>query len=255
MSHQQPNFPQDQEPRRRGLSGFMIVIVLLICGVIGLYLLVQSFPGALSGRDDQISLVYLVALGLVLVISTLSARRLGTSDLARYLRYGLLWGAIFVVLAGGYSYRTEMRTFGQRIMGGLVPGYGGTTGPNEVTYSRAGDGHFYIDADSRGVPIRFLVDSGASLIVLSPGDAERLGFDLTRVRFDQVFETANGTVRGASTVLNELWIGERRLENLRVSINEAPMSNSLLGIAFLRQLESYEVRGDLLHLRWVADPR
>lgn len=255
MSNLHPHSPQDQEPPSRGLSGFMIVILLVLCGVIALYFLVQSFPGALSGRDDQISLVYLVALGLALVISTLSVRRLGTSDLARYLRYGLLWGAIFVLLAGGYSYRTEMRSFGQRIMAGLVPGYGSETGPNEVTYSRAEDGHFYIDAESRRIPIRFLVDSGASLVVLSPGDAERLGFDLTKVRFDQTFETANGTVRGASTVLNELRFGDRRLRNVRVSINEAPMSNSLLGMTFLRQLESYEVRGDLLHLRWVPDSR
>lgn len=253
MSNQQPNPPHDHEPPRRGLSGFMIVVLLLLCGAIGLYFLVQSFPSALTGRDDQISLVYLIALGLVLVISTLGVRRLGTSDIARYLRYGLLWGVIFVLLAGGYSYRTEMRSFGNRIMGGLIPGYGGETGLNEFTYSRAEDGHFYIDAESSGVPIRFLVDSGASLIVLSPGDAERLGFDLTRVEFDQTFETANGIVRGASTRLSELWVGDRRLRNLSVSINEAPMSNSLLGIAFLRQLESYEVRGDHLILRWRTD--
>ncbi len=250
MSAPQPNRQEDQEPPRRGLSGFAIILLIVLGGALALYYLIQNFPGALSNQDEQISLVYLSALGLAILVSAFSVRRLGKSDLARYLRYAVLWSVIFVVLAGGYSYRYELQSFGQRIMGGLVPGYGSETGPNEVTYSRARDGHFYIDAESRRVPIRFLVDTGASLVVLSPGDAQRLGFDLTRVTFDQIFETANGTVRGASAVLNELWIGDRRLRNVRVSINEAPMSNSLLGMTFLRQLESYEVRGDLLYLRW-----
>ncbi len=228
----------------------MIILVILILGAVALYYLAQRFPDALSQQGNQVSLVYLSLLGGVLLLSALSFRRLSGTALARNLRYAALWGVIFVVLAGGYSYRNEVKTISQRIMGDLLPGYGGVTGPNEVTYTRAEDGHFYIDAESAQTPIRFLVDTGASLIVLSPGDAQRLGFDLTRVRFDRVFQTANGMVRGASAVLNELWLGDRVIRNVPVSINEAPMSNSLLGMAFLEQLESFEVRGDRLVLRW-----
>ena len=223
-------------------------------GAVALYLLAQRFPNALSYQDNQISFVYLILLGGVLLLSALSIRRISGTALARYLRYAGLWAVIFVLLAGGYSYRNELRTISQRIMGDLVPGYGGETGLNELTYTRAEDGHFYIDAESSSVPIRFLVDTGASLVVLSPGDAQRLGFNLAKVRFDQYFETANGTVRGASAVLNELWLGDRLVRNLAVSINEAPMSNSLLGMAFLEQLESFEVRGDRLVLRWTGQP-
>lgn len=250
MSNHFPNRQRDQEPPRRGFPAPVIIILILLCGGVGLYVLIQAFPSALTNRDEQISLVYLGALGVAILVSTLSVRRLGKSDFGRYLRYGILWAGIFVLLAGGYSYRFELQSFGQRLAGGLVPGYGSATGPNEVTYTRSGDGHFYIDAESGRVPIRFLVDTGASAVVLSPADARRLGFDLAEIHFDQVFQTANGTVRGASAVLSELWLGDRRVSNLRVSINEAPMSHSLLGMTFLRQLESYEVRGDRLYLRW-----
>ncbi|WP_282608351.1 TIGR02281 family clan AA aspartic protease [Pelagibius sp. Alg239-R121] len=253
MSDQFPRSPIDQEPPRRGVSGVLIFVLILVIGAVALYFLVQRFPGALSGQDNQISLVYLVVLGVVVLLSALSIRRLDGTALARYLRYGALWAGIFVVLAGGYSYRTEMRSLGQRIMGDMLPGYGGATGPNELTYTRAEDGHFYVDTESSQVPVRFLVDTGATLVVLSPGDAQRLGFDLTKVRFDQYFQTANGTVRGASAVLNELWFGERVLRNVPVSINEAPMSDSLLGMSFLQQLDSFEVRGDHLILRWSAN--
>ena len=250
MSDHFPNRQRDHKPPRRGLPAPAIIVLILLCGAVGLYALIQAFPSALAHRDEQISLVYLGALGVAILVSSLSVRRLGKSDLGRYLRYGLLWAAVFIVLAGGYSYRFELQSFGQRLAGGLLPGYGSATGPNEVAYTRSGDGHFYIDAEAGRVPIRFLVDTGASTVVLSPADAQRLGFNLAEVHFDQIFQTANGTVRGASAVLNELWLGERRVTNLRVSINEAPMSHSLLGMTFLRQLESYEVRGDRLYLRW-----
>jgi aspartyl protease family protein len=121
---------------------------------------------------------------------------------------------------------------------------------NEVTYARAADGHFYIDATSIGSPIRFLVDTGASGIVLTPADARRMGYEPVDEDFSQYFQTANGTVRGAPVILEELRIGDRFFYNLWASINEAPMSDSLLGMAFLRELESFEVRGDRLILRW-----
>lgn len=254
MPDRLPRTPDDQEPPRGGVPGILIILLILILGAAALYFLAQRFPGALAGQGGQVSLVYLSVLAVALLISAVSFRRLSGTTIARNLRYGALWVVIFVVLAGGYSYRNEVKTISQRIMGDLVPGYGGVTGTNEVTYTRAEDGHFYIDAESARVPIRFLVDTGASLIVLSPGDAQRLGFDLARIQFDRYFETANGTVRGASAVLSELWLGERVLRNVPVSINEAPMSNSLLGMAFLEQLESIEVRGDRLVLRWSGRP-
>lgn len=254
MPQRQPRTPDDREPPRGGVPGILIIALILLLGIVALYFLAQRFPDALSGQDNQISLVYLSLLGGVVLLSAVSFRRLSGTALARNLRYAGLWAAIFVVLAGGYSYRNEVKTIGERILGDLVPGYGGVTGPNEVTYTRAEDGHFYIDAESARVRIRFLVDTGASLIVLSPGDAQRLGFDLTKVRFDQYFETANGTVRGASALLSELQLADRVIRNVPVSINEAPMSNSLLGMAFLEQLESFEVRGDRLVLRWSGRP-
>jgi aspartyl protease family protein len=247
-----PSFrpPDDQDPRGRGVSGILIVVILVLLGIIALYFLMQRYPGALVSPDDQISLVYLGLLGGAVLFSALGLRRLDQTALTRYLQYAALWAIVFVVLAGGYSYRFEMQRMGQRILGGLVPGYGGATDVNEVTYARAADGHFYIDATSIGSPIRFLVDTGASGIVLTPADARRMGYEPVDEDFSQYFQTANGTVRGAPVVLEELRIGDRFFYNLWASINEAPMSDSLLGMAFLRELESFEVRGDRLILRW-----
>jgi aspartyl protease family protein len=86
-------------------------------------------------------------------------------------------------------------------------------------------------------------------VVLSPADARRMGFDLGRLDFTGRAETANGHVRSAPVRLRELVIGPIRLTDVRAAVNEAEMSESLLGLSFLSRLEGYEVSGDRLTLR------
>ena len=103
---------------------------------------------------------------------------------------------------------------------------------------------------ANGVPIRFLIDTGASDIVLNPSDARRLGFDASNLRFSRQYETANGMVRGAPVTLRELRVGQLHLFDVEASVNEAPLEVSLLGMSFLNELSGYEVARGRLILRW-----
>jgi aspartyl protease family protein len=100
------------------------------------------------------------------------------------------------------------------------------------------------------VPVDFLVDTGASHVVLSLEDARRLGFTPDHLRFTQKFQSANGTVRAAPVALRELRIGQLRLFDLEASVNGGPLPISLLGMSFLQRLSSYEVARGRLILRW-----
>lgn len=111
-------------------------------------------------------------------------------------------------------------------------------------------GHYVIEAVVNGAPLTFLVDTGASDIVLTIEDAERLGLQPRTLRFTQRFATANGEVRGAPVVLREIRIGQFRLFDVAASVNEAPLRVSLLGMSFLRQLNGYQVEDGRLILRW-----
>jgi clan AA aspartic protease (TIGR02281 family) len=111
-------------------------------------------------------------------------------------------------------------------------------------------GHFLIEVVVNGVPIDFLVDTGASDIVLTLEDAERLGFRPETLRFTQRFATANGEVRGAPVALRELRIGQFSLFDMPASVNEAPLRVSLLGMSFLKRLNGYGVEDGRLVLRW-----
>ncbi len=111
-------------------------------------------------------------------------------------------------------------------------------------------GHFVIEAAVNGAPVSFLVDTGASEIVLTLADARRLGFDPRRLEFSQRFGTANGEVAGAPVRLRELRVGQFSLYDLEASVNAAPLPISLLGMSFLDRLRGYRVEGRRLILEW-----
>jgi clan AA aspartic protease (TIGR02281 family) len=115
----------------------------------------------------------------------------------------------------------------------------------------AGDhGHFLVDALVNGRPITFLVDTGASHVVLNAMDAGRIGLGNGRLRYSHRFSSANGTVRAAPVTLRELRIGQLQLHDLDAFVNEGPLDISLLCMSFLHRLEGYEVRRGRLLLRW-----
>jgi aspartyl protease family protein len=99
-----------------------------------------------------------------------------------------------------------------------------------------------------GSRVTFLVDTGASDIVLSPADARRIGFDPDSLVFDQLASTANGTVSGATIRLDSLAVGTIEMNGLPATVNGAEMSESLLGMEFLSRLRGWRVENGVLTL-------
>jgi aspartyl protease family protein len=121
---------------------------------------------------------------------------------------------------------------------------------NELVYHRARDGHFYVEADVNGTRIRFLVDTGATLVALSPEDARSAGLRVSGSDYTARSSTANGVARVAPVTLREVELDQLQLFDVRAVVLEQPMPVSLLGMSFLSRLESYETRNDELVLRW-----
>jgi aspartyl protease family protein len=111
-------------------------------------------------------------------------------------------------------------------------------------------GHFIVDAAVNGKTITFLVDTGASAIYLTPEDAKRLGWPPQRLTFSERYSSAAGEVRAAPVTLRSLRVGQLELFDLPASVGEQPSEISLLGMTFLKHLDSYQVRGDRLILAW-----
>jgi aspartyl protease family protein len=208
--------------------------------------LVTSYPEALALEGDRMRFVFWVMWAAVIGSSLILAMRARPVLMLRYAAFWLALGAVIVV---AYSFRYEARAIAERVLAELMP-FRGEAGAHSITLSARSDGHFVAEADVDGVKVRFLVDTGATDVVLSPGDARRLGlFRDGDLRFNQPVQTANGVAFGAPVRLGRIAIGPVVVTNVAAAVNGAEMSNSLLGMSFLGRISSYEVNGGRLTLR------
>jgi aspartyl protease family protein len=97
-------------------------------------------------------------------------------------------------------------------------------------------GHFYATGTVNGGSIRFLVDTGATLISLGASDARRLGID-TRGGLVGYSETANGRARVVKVKLDTVKVGDIVLHNVDALVHDNDMRIALLGMSFLNRME------------------
>lgn len=106
-----------------------------------------------------------------------------------------------------------------------------------VTLAADARGHFFADATINGLPMRFLVDTGASVVALSAGDASRLGIDWRKGQRVTI-QTASGPTAGYLVKFDSLKVGAIELANVEgVVLEQGPSSVGLLGMSFLNRVE------------------
>ena len=148
-----------------------------------------------------------------------------------------------------FTYRSELTGIYYRVIGELVPGQAIILEGNTIILSASRDGHFYANGKANGKKLRFMIDTGASDVVLSPLDASRIGIDVEKLQFTKTYQPANGIGLVAHYRLNSLAIGSLEYAKVAVSVNKSDMVTSLLGMSFLERLQSFEFRGSKLYLR------
>ncbi len=111
------------------------------------------------------------------------------------------------------------------------------------------DGHFYVDAWVNDDPVHFLVDTGASAVILTRETASDLGFDLWDEDFNGLVQTAAGEVKAARITLDEINIGDEVIAYGVPALVLMDGTVDLLGMSFLSRISGYEVRGDEMYLR------
>jgi aspartyl protease family protein len=240
-----PPAPQGRPPSGPRPLGARRLIIIGVCVVLGLGAawLFDHFPQTLTGADWGYS-AYAVGM-LVIVMSALMSRRLKLGQMARY---AAIWGAIVVVLLVGYTLRDDLAGLWPRLVSEIAPSHAVPTGARTLVLTQSDDGGYYLVGSVNGVPVRFLIDTGSSDIVLSLDDARRVDIDQSKLVFDHSYETANGIGKGAILLVSSVEAGPVRLGQTEVSVNEAPLSHSLLGMAFLKKLD-FEFKGRQLILR------
>ena len=182
----------------------------------------------------------------------------GTGLLATTLRRaGILvvvgLGLALLAQTGGEPSGTSTRpaeSTGSAERGSPVSANTATLGYNEHVVRPGRDGHYRLRAEANGRDMEFLVDTGATTVVLDVTQAEALGIDADGLAFDGVVLTANGQIPGASTRLGMLQIGTLQLDDVETTVVRAELPMPLLGMSVLGRLGGYEVVDGRLVLRW-----
>lgn len=114
---------------------------------------------------------------------------------------------------------------------------------------RSDDGLFYIDGLVNGQTVRFLIDTGASMIVLTAADARRAGAaagaGVQRIAVD----TANGNGSMAKVTLASVRVGGTEAAVVPAIVADQGLAVSLLGQSWLSHLASVTIEGDRMQLR------
>ncbi len=109
-------------------------------------------------------------------------------------------------------------------------------GSGRIVMTADNQGHFVTTGSVNGVAVRFLVDTGATMISLGASDARRVGVDFNRGQKGMT-QTANGQSVVSKVQLDTVRIGDVTLHNVDAVIHQTEMPVALLGMSFLNRME------------------
>lgn len=120
--------------------------------------------------------------------------------------------------------------------------------PRETDIEGNDAGMFFTYANVNGQLVKFVVDTGASEVVLTPADAERAGIGFDPGSFRIVAQGAGGPVRGQEIMIGSVELDGKLVNDVPAMVNEGA-SHSLLGQTYLSHLGSVQLRGTTMVLR------
>lgn len=192
-------------------------------------------------NDWMLGSLYLL-MALMLVAGSLIARR---EPFAKMATMALAWVAIFGAGFILFTFRDDLGYVAERIKSEATgaPVQDG----RELRIPMAIDGHFWVEGSVNGTPVKFLVDSGATMTTIGRQTAEAASVDISQRR-DQSVRTGNGMVRVSSGRANSLTIGP--IERKGVGLHVADQSDlNVLGMNYLSSLQRWGVEGRWLILQ------
>ena len=189
-------------------------------------------------NDWMLGSLYLL-MALMLVAGSLIALR---ERFAKLMTFALAWIAIFGAGFVLFTFRDDLGYVAQRLKA-EASGEPVVAG-QEVRIPMAIDGHFWVEGSLNGVPVKFLVDSGATMTTIGRRTAEAAGVAVSANR-TQVVRTGNGMLRVSTGRADTLAVGpiERSSVGLHVTENE---DLNVLGMNYLSTMNRWGVEG-----RWL----
>jgi aspartyl protease family protein len=120
----------------------------------------------------------------------------------------------------------------------------------QIIVPRSRDGHYYLMVQINGADVRFVLDTGATDMVLTQSDAVRAGLNPDQLTYLGRANTANGEVRTAFVRLDAVQLGDVTDRDVAAVVNQGEMEQSLLGMGYLQRWGRLEIaNGELILTR------
>lgn len=177
------------------------------------------------------NLIYLSVLGAALLTWLLVRGRLNLNKMAQHMA---AWALIFFGTVAAIGLWEDVRST-------VLPRQSVFGEEGRIELPRAEDGHYYITLEVNGTPTRFVVDTGASAVVLTAQDAQRAGLATGDLVFLSSAMTANGSVRTAPVTLDSVALGPIIDSRMPAYVNGGEMDTSLLGMTYLDRFARVEI--------------
>lgn len=191
-------------------------------------------------NDLQLGGLYLL-MAVMLVLGALIGRRSPVAKgITSVLAFVVIFGAGFIV----FSFRDDLSYVAQRLEAEAT-GRPVRVADQAIRVPIAVDGHFWIQADVNGIPVDFLVDSGATMTTIGRKTAALAGVPVTERR-NQVVRTGNGLIRVGTARADTVSIGGIERRDVRMFIADGDELN-VLGMNYLTSLKRWSVEG-----RWLV---
>jgi aspartyl protease family protein len=165
------------------------------------------------------------------------------------MRQILILAAVLLV-AGGYLARyadhavTAQSSSQAAAVQPAEPPQQSSAGQHKMELTSGRDGHFHVDARVDGRHIDFLVDTGASLVIMRETDAAMVGIRPMRREYTATVTTANGKLKAAPARLSRIEVGDITVFDVpALVLPDEALSQNLLGVSFLSRLRRYEYAG------------
>lgn len=156
-------------------------------------------------------------------------------------------GVLLVSLVeDGAVVEDQGKRFTLRLGEGGVMAPGAASAP-ETTLHADANGHFVTQGAVNGATVKFLVDTGASLVSMGASDARRAGIDYRKGEPVGTM-TANGPTQVWRVKLNNVRVGDVVLHDVDGAVHPQDMPFALLGMSFLKRMEMQR-EGERLQLR------
>ena len=189
--------------------------------------------------SDQIGeMAYLAILGGAVLVWYISRHKLSLGKVAQQ---ALAWVLIFVAVIAAVGVWDDIRAT-------ITPQQSVHSDSNQIIVPRARDGHYYLTLMINDQPVQFLVDTGASQMVLNKADADKIGLNPDDMIYSSVAYTANGTVATAPVRLSRVELGPYSDDRVSAWVNGGELDQSLLGMSYLQRWSSIEIRDGSLVL-------